>query len=262
MSLRTIFVIVSAGALASATSLSSLSQACQNSLNTLTDNAAASSCVAANQLLNIFLASPDDSLISTTTNWLNQFCGAAPECSADVIAQVTNEISVACGDDLGKLGVTSDDVATVLPYIQKYWSTAKEIVCLADTSKNEFCGPVIASNIQTALHTNVSVNWVYNEITGSISSDQYTLPANATCVPCTQAALVKVEATELTNVVDIKGFASRTCGEDFAAASAMPSNIVVGIGSSAPKAKANSASSITRAGSLGVFAAVLAVWLL
>jgi len=261
MFMRAVLFTASFGTLVSA-GFASLSRPCQDSLAGILDNADASACISANQLLNIFLAPADQSMIGTTTNWLNAFCGAAPTCSPALIAHVTSQFALACADDLQGLGVSSDDVATALPYIQQYWSTAKEVICLTDTTVGEFCAPSVATNLQAALDVAVSVNWVASSIRDAVTSHIDILPANVSCVPCTQAAFVKVEATELQSVVDLKGFASNTCGADFAAASEMPSSVVVGIGSSAPTATPNAASTLKVAGSLSAFVGLLAIWLL
>lgn len=262
--MRAVLFTVSLGALVSASGLSSLSQTCQDSLAGILDNADASACIAANQLLNIFLAPADESMIGTTTNWLNAFCGAAPTCSPALIAHVSSQFAMACADDLQALGVSSDDVAVALPYIQEYWGTAKEVICLADTSVGEFCAPAVATNLQAALETAVSVNWVAQEIRDAVSSHTYNLPSNVSCVPCTQAALVKVGATELQTVVNLNGFAADTCGAEFASATEMPSSVVVGIGSSAPTTSipVGAASTIKAAGSLSAVIGLLAIWLL
>ena len=48
---------------------------------------------------------------------------------------------------------------------------------------------------------------------------QNNIPANITCVDCTQAALVKLKGTELNNIIDLSQPVAEVCGADFAGVS-------------------------------------------
>ncbi|KAH7106070.1 hypothetical protein BKA62DRAFT_766516 [Auriculariales sp. MPI-PUGE-AT-0066] len=231
MNTKTAIVALALGATASAFSLSSLSQSCQATISRVT----AEPCIASSQFTNIFLVKSDDSIIKATDSWLKTFCGTATDCSSDVIAKSANDIQVGCADDISPYGITADHFDLVLPYVQKYWQTAKEVACLADTSVNQYCVPSVASNIEKTLNTDVSVNWIRNEIVDSLAAGQFSLPKSVVCNSCTQVALSKVLPTELTDVVDLAGYASGVCGKEFVdtAVHQPPQNIIEGIGKDA-----------------------------
>lgn len=94
-------------------------------------DAAANSCTAISGLLNILVTPDGQSLITPVNNWLTSFCGAS-DCSSDTISSVVQSVSQACQTDLANLGVTADDIAQALPYIQQNFGAAKEIICLAE----------------------------------------------------------------------------------------------------------------------------------
>lgn len=51
------------------------------------------------------------------------------------------------------------------------------------------------------------------------------VPTNITCVPCTQAALVKLKATQLNDLVDLSAGVATECGSDFAGTCTAPVSI-------------------------------------
>ncbi|EJD42691.1 hypothetical protein AURDEDRAFT_114934 [Auricularia subglabra TFB-10046 SS5] len=256
---KTSLVVLSLGALAAAQSLSDLSQTCQNGITAVTQDAAANDCLDVSGLVNIVVADSKTSLVTPINNWLTSFCGA-PNCSADTISAVVANVTQACASDFEKLGVTSDQVSVVLPYIQQYFGTAKEILCLADTTQDQFCFTEYATSLQDALGAPLTVETVK----GSLDSLELKIPKNATCVECTQGILVKLQSTELAQLVDLKQPVADQCGADFAAVTALPSNVIVGTGSNVPKGNKpdGGAATIAAAGSLSALAGVMLAALL
>lgn len=265
---KTVVAALAFGAVVSAFKLESLSQSCQTTISELTIDPDISACIASNQLLNIFVAPSDESAVKTTANWLTAFCGTAPACTEGSISKAASAVQTGCGEDLAQFGVTGDYIAAALPYVQKYWNTAKEVACLTDTTVGQFCAPAVASKIESSLSTNVSLNWIANEIKTSVESHQFQLPKDAVCTPCTQAALVKIADTELSKVVDLKALASDFCGPEFADVKEVPPTVIIGVGEEAPKSQpqpsdtdSNAAAMLSIAGPLfvtmGLFAATL-----
>lgn len=265
---KTVVAALAFGAFVSAFKLEQLSQSCQTTISELTIDPDISACIASNQLLNIFVAPSDESAIKTTTNWLNAFCGAAPACSEASIAKAASAVQTGCGEDLAQFGVTGEYITAAVPYVQKYWNAAKDVACLTDTTVSQFCAPSIASKIESSLGTNVSLNWIANEIRTSVESHQFQLPKEAVCTPCTQAALVKMADTELSKIVDLKALASDFCGPEFADVTEVPPTVIIGVGQEAPKPQpqpsdtdSNAAAMLSVAGPLlvamGLFTATL-----
>ncbi|KZV97747.1 hypothetical protein EXIGLDRAFT_832641 [Exidia glandulosa HHB12029] len=249
-------VVLSLGALVAAQDFKSLSQACQNGVTAVQSNAEANSCINVSGLLSLLVVPADQSLITPVNNWLTAFCGA-DDCSSETIQAVVANVSTACATDFESLGVTQDQINTVLPYIQDNFGAAKQIICLADTTQDEFCVTELANNLQTFLGAPLTLNTLKSN--ANLQSAEG-VPTNITCVPCTQAALVKLKDTQLSTVVDLSSAVGTECGADFSSATTSPSNIIVGTGSNVPKGQNGdgSASPLAVAGSLSALAGILA----
>ncbi|KAH7106066.1 hypothetical protein BKA62DRAFT_766514 [Auriculariales sp. MPI-PUGE-AT-0066] len=230
MNTKTAIVALALGATASAFNLSSLSQSCQATISRVT----AEPCIASNQFINILLVKSDDSIIKATDSWLHTFCGTATDCSSDVIAKSANDIQVGCADDISPYGITADHFDWFCPTSRSIGRLPRRLLVwpIDSTNVNQYCVPSVASNIEKTLNTDVSVNWIRNEIVDSLAAGKFSLPKSVVCNSCIQVAFSKVFSTELTNVVDLAGYASGLCGKEFVD-TAVPQNIIEGIGKDA-----------------------------
>jgi len=262
---KNVLAALSLGALVSAVGLDSLTKTCRDAVVTLSAQPDVSQCIAANQLLNILLVPADDSTVNAARIFLNAFCGSAPECSPNTISDVAFEIAEACAADLGQFGVGPEHVATVVPYIVENWAVGKEVICLADSLANQFCIPSIMSSIESALGVEFSSNWLTEHVVETIKNKAFGLPAEVACVPCTQAAFLKVTTeTDIDQLFDLTSFATDNCGANFTTSSELPANILIGTGDDAPidGPPVDGAARLSVAGSLLAVVAVVAMQLL
>jgi hypothetical protein len=234
MSKQTVAVALSLAALAAAQSLSDLSTECQAGINGLSSNTEANNCLALNQFTNIFLTPSDQSVIAPVTNWLTAFCGAS-DCSDSTISTVVESITTACAKDLAPLGVTGNDTsATVAQYVQQYFGTAKEVLCLANTSSDQFCATELANDAQDSLGKPLSIDNLVSTLSGVVVSGQSPVNTTIVCTPCTQG-IIAVLHDDATIGSSVSSGLSSTCGADFASVTTLPANIVVGTGTAVPK---------------------------
>jgi len=235
-----------------------ISQQCQTGISNLAANSEASSCLGVNQFTNLFLTNPNTSVITPVQNWLTAFCGA-PDCSNATIAAVVTNVSTACATDLQSLEITSSAVQMIIPYITEFFGTAKEVLCLADTSKSEFCAVEIGQTIETATGHPLSLDEFYDAYDTILGGSS---PVNETlfCTACTQGALSILNTN--TQISSLLGVAttdiSKTCGSAFAASTTLPANIVVGTGTAVPKGN-SSDNKGNGAGTIAVAASSMAV---
>lgn len=244
-------------------SVSSISSSCQAGISSL--DSEASSCLAVSQLSNIILTSANSSVILPVQNWLNAFC-AADVCSNSTITSAVTNLTTACASDLTSEGLTDSEVSVALPYIVEYFSLAKEVICLADEDKSEYCAVELGTDVENSLNTKLSLTElvdIYSTVLSGTSSSSFN--TSIVCTTCTQGALVLVENdSQLSSLVDIKTAAATVCGSTFASVTTMPSNIAVATGSSIPKGistadSTGSASTLALAGSLSAVVGAVVV---
>lgn len=231
---QTIAATLSLAALAAGQGLNSLSSDCRAGITNLQSNNDANTCLALNQFSNIFLTPSGQSVINSVNNWLVAFCGA-PACSNSTIDSVVNSIVDACKTDFAQLGVTDEQVGTVVPLIQQYFGTAKDILCLANTKEDAFCVSSAAHDAEDALGQPLSLENLVSTYSGVLTTGQS--PVNTSLIICNDCGKGVVAILHEQNLDEgVNNVVSQTCGADFAAsATALPADVAVATSGSIPK---------------------------
>ncbi|KAF7361788.1 hypothetical protein MVEN_00523000 [Mycena venus] len=194
---------------ASSVSALTISSTCQAALTGVATNSDANACLSASSLLSVVLQS-NASIITPVDNWLKSLCSAAPCSNATLSAVVTN-ITTGCSAELSSSPDSS--ASTLIPLVEQYYTTARKIVCLADSGTN--CITQTLTNIQSILGT-LSISNIGDVITKAATTTS--LPTNITCTDCLKQAYNVLNtdfpstASSLTSELDSECGASFTDG--------------------------------------------------
>jgi len=196
------FILIAATGLAAAQT-PSISTNCSAALLVVNNDSGASACLSPSSLAGLITGG---STVSTIDQWLGKICPAAP-CSNATLATVVNTIVGGCSNELATYGIT-DSASDLIPIVQKYYPTVRQIACLKDGNTN--CITETLDNLQTATGQNITLS---NFI--SVLSLDGSLPSNVTCTACAQAAYDILAQQQPSLASSVQSTFQSKCGADF-----------------------------------------------
>ncbi|KAI0779770.1 hypothetical protein C8Q74DRAFT_1260930 [Fomes fomentarius] len=239
----------------------SISSQCQSALGAIVQNPDAS-CLNAQALVGLVVkssSSSDTSVVSSVDTWLKGLCGK-PLCSNDVLAAVVQNVTSGCSSDLSALGLSNIDAGQLTTLVQQAYPTARQSLCLADTSNgNTLCVTESLNDIEqyTGSLTIANLESLANAaFQGSFPN----IPANISCTDCSKAAFGLV-AQQYGDLIpdNFKTEISNTCGASFldGAQPATVTQLATNAGSSTTVTPNGAAPSISAAPLVGIVASSL-----
>ncbi|KAG5640788.1 hypothetical protein DXG03_007193, partial [Asterophora parasitica] len=183
----------------------SLSQPCTQALTIIATSADANACLTPSPLIPI-LTNSNTSIVEPINNWLTSLC-AAPACSNNTLAAIVANVTTGCSAELTLAGFQSGDTSAVTALIQKYYPTARNVVCLKDGNTN--CVTQMLTNVQ-----NIAGPLTVQNILALISENGMDVPSNVTCTNCIKAAYNIVNA-EVPGFLGSNSDVQEQCGASF-----------------------------------------------
>jgi len=166
----------------------SLSSQCQSTLASLAVSSEAS-CLNPTGLISFVTLGSNSSVIAPINTWLTGLC-SKPACTNSTLASVVTNVTSGCSSDLSSLNLSTSDVNELISVVQEAYPTARQVVCLDDTSdSNTLCVTETLYDIQnqTGTLTTANIESLALQIVGGALPSFLT--SNVTCTNCTQAAL-------------------------------------------------------------------------
>lgn len=216
------FAVLLAGAGFAVAQSSGLSSQCQTALlNTAASSSAA--CLNPSGLVSLVVTnSATSSIIPGVTTWISGLCSQAA-CSNSTLQTVVTDIISGCSTDLSSLGVATTNSTAIVASIQAIYPTARQLVCLNDTSTNTLCVPELLTNIQSAT-TTLSLDNIVALVTKLVSGQSTGIPSSAICTNCTKAAYTVLSQSLPAVASTAQSSFSSECGANYTDGQ-MPSGI-------------------------------------
>ncbi|KAJ7581326.1 hypothetical protein C8J56DRAFT_1168830 [Mycena floridula] len=194
----------------------SVSTDCQNTLLAVAASPEAA-CLNPSVLMNFALAANTTQpsfadIMSMMNTWLNGICTTGA-CTDDNLATVFNKISSGCNQDTTSNGVSTTDVASAVQQVTQVYPTVRKVMCLRDTSANQFCIPKTLSSVESVFEKLASSN------STSLQDimDQFTANLQPlVCNDCVKAGF-NIVTTDFPNLRDANttAFLQGACGASF-----------------------------------------------
>lgn len=207
----------------------SLSSTCTSSF-TSAATGPAGQCLNVAGLVPLATLSANSSIIAPIDSWLSTMCGSDP-CTNDTIASVVSSVTSGCSSDISAAGIDSAALSSLPAYIEQYYATGRQVVCLRDTkANNALCVTTILQQIESALGAPLSTSSITTRLPALLATND-TLTKAISCSQCAQAAFAVISPSFPSDVASsTKQYFTSTCGDSFVS-SGEPANIIVATGS-------------------------------
>jgi len=190
--------------------LAGISSTCQTTLTNLLFSPA-SSCLDVLDAAAVVSTPNGTSIIGPLNTWLTNVCPVTPCSNATLAATITN-VTTGCSSDLGTLGIGEVNAAEIIPEVQYYYPTAREVLC--SKSNNAFCLTSTLTVLQGALGAPLDMTTLMSPtaILGVLANASTAIE----CTDCLQSAyaIVKMAMPELSGSSFESSLASK-CGSHF-----------------------------------------------
>ncbi|KAF9474544.1 hypothetical protein BDN70DRAFT_884686 [Pholiota conissans] len=213
-------VLVSAFALVTVVSaqdsiLSTLSTTCVSALKGLLV-APEAQCLNAGAFLSI-AASGNIDVPSIATKWLTGLC-ATGSCSTASLTTIVQNVTAGCAQDVKTaFNIDISDPSVILPYVEQYYPSVRQIACLKDDSANTLCVPQTLTNLQNIIGPlgtdDLNMDTILADAQKIAASDY----KNLACTSCAKQAY-SVAAKVFPDpslLASVNGSITDTCGASF-----------------------------------------------
>ncbi|KAI0253988.1 hypothetical protein BJV78DRAFT_1187757 [Lactifluus subvellereus] len=210
--LTVIATLATSGVFALPSSAVTVSPQCQLSLAAIAASPDAQ-CLNAAGVLPIFLTGQGASIVGPINTWLTGLC-SKDACSNQTLSTVVFNITQGCSSDLG---ISSSNVLNITTSVEQFYPTARQILCLNDTSDKQLCAVDQLYSIQNSTGTITVDNFlslVPQIITAGLPvGDQ---PQNMSCNNCTKEAYNIILANDPQAITSgANSSISNKCGASF-----------------------------------------------
>lgn len=199
-----------------------------------------SACLNPSALVQLVLTNSTTSIVPVINTWLTGLCALGP-CSNSSLQAVFTNLTAGCPTELQALGLSTNNSESSVTQFQAAYPTARQILCLKDTSANELCATEELTQVQNVTGTLTTSNIA--SVVSQISAGNQSIPQSVTCGNCSKASYI-IASTNFPDLVSgSKSQIQNTCGTAFTDDGQMPSGIV--------ETASNSTSSGSGSGSTG-----------
>ncbi|KAH7888405.1 hypothetical protein F5I97DRAFT_692976 [Phlebopus sp. FC_14] len=199
----------------------SISSQCTSALASVAGSPDAA-CLNPSALVSLALSNSGSSVIPTIDTWLTGLCATGP-CSNATLQAVVSNVTNGCSTELQSLGLGTSDSQSLTSIVESVYPTARQVVCLKDTSVNGLCVTELLTDIQDAT-TTLSINNIIGLVSQVASGQNVSIPQNVTCSNCSKAGYTIVAQNYPSVVASEQSFVQGECGTSFTDGQ-IPSNI-------------------------------------